>query len=87
MANRILYKMDDDGDISAYVPDTISRISSSKLITINAKKVKNKDGFIETHFFKEDGTHFATIGSPSRQPSKNKKTIIINCWRWKINWI
>ncbi len=59
------------------------------LKTIQGKKevIKTIYGnFIQTVFYK-DGVKYCTFPPEIKQPHKNLKTITINCWKWKIEWI
>ncbi len=62
-----------------------------ELITLNAKKIKLKHGLwkglYQTEFFNQNGKHYVTIPPFTRQPRKDKKTIVLNCFKYKINWI
>lgn len=57
--------------------------------TVQAKRVKtNENGFkgIKTEIYK--GNELFCIFPPEQtQPHKNLKTISLNCWKYKIEWI
>lgn len=59
------------------------------LKSIVAKKVRKKSGvykgFFETQLFLNEML-IAVVSASSRQPRKGQKTIMINCWRYKLNW-
>jgi hypothetical protein len=60
------------------------------LISLIAHKEKETTGYYKGYYktilTKENGEHFATIPPENKQPSKNKKTITINCWNWNLIW-
>jgi len=55
------------------------------LLTLDAKKVKTKYGY-KTELYK-NGELYATFPDTQTQPHGNKKTIMVNCFKWKLNWI
>ena len=61
-----------------------------ELITLTAIRSTCKEGiykgYAETTFFKGD-KKYATIPAGNKQPRFNSKTIVINCWEWKLKWI
>lgn len=60
------------------------------MITLTAKRVKETTGlykgFVKTELYNQDGSLKATIPASAKQPRKGKKTIILNCWNWALNW-
>lgn len=52
-----------------------------ELITLHAEK--KKDG---TYFFDEKGILKGKIPIHQPQPSRNTKTITLNCWKWAVKW-
>lgn len=60
-----------------------------ELIVLKAKRVKEKDGvykgYNRTEMYK-DGILKAIIPASSIQPRKGKKTIMLNCCKWKLEW-
>lgn len=62
----------------------------SQLLTVQAKRVKETTGLYKgynrTEIYK-NGVLFATFPAEQTQPRKDKKTIILNCWRWKLEWV
>jgi hypothetical protein len=63
----------------------------SRLITLTAKRVKETTGLYKgynrTEYYKPDGTLYATVPAESKQPRKDAKTVIINCFRWAVEWV
>lgn len=58
------------------------------LITLKAKKVKvTEHGYIgyKTELY-QDGKLKATIPTSATQPRKNSKTIILNGWKFGVEW-
>lgn len=58
------------------------------LITLQAKKVKIFEKgicFTKTEIY-QNGKLKATFDIFSKQPKKGQKTIILNCWEWKLKW-
>ena len=60
-----------------------------ELITLIAKKVKEVagvyKGFYKTVIYKGDNI-MAEIPAYMRQPRKDKKTIVLNCFTYKLEW-
>jgi len=61
-----------------------------ELIKLTARKVKVETGlykgFTKTQFFKPDGKLFCTMPAYSRQPRKDSKIIVINCFKYALTW-
>jgi hypothetical protein len=67
----------------------MTKAKIGELITLKAKKVKvsDKGGFVgyRTEFYK-DGELKATIPTNMRQPKIDAKTIILNGWKFAVEW-
>lgn len=58
-----------------------------ELKTLVAKRFKCKFGLIKTKLYDTDGNLKAIFPEIAKQPHKNLKTIIINCFRYNIVFI
>jgi len=56
-----------------------------QLLTLEAKRVKTEYGF-KTELYR-DGKLKATIPDYQKQPHGNQKTIMLNCFRWKLKFV
>jgi hypothetical protein len=57
-----------------------------ELITLYATRERKSPYNIQTILRYKDGKVKAVFSSMLKQPRKGTKTLIINCFRYKINW-
>jgi hypothetical protein len=58
---------------------------SEHLLIMDIKRIKTKNGF--KTILSRKGKVRATIPDTQKQPHGNCKTIVLNDWKWKLNWI
>jgi hypothetical protein len=74
--------------ITKYYHLTNNTNDMNNLIILKAKKVKVKEnGYTayKTELYQGEKL-MATIPISQRQPRKNQKTIMLNCWRYGLEW-
>lgn len=66
------------------------KTASENRRTVQAKRVHYKSGVYKGHFrteFYKNGTLFATLPVQAKQIRKDAKTVILNCFKYNIEWI
>lgn len=60
------------------------------LLTLQAKRVKETKGVYKGYYRTEFYLHgqlYAIVHASIKQPKRGKKTMVINCWNWALQWV